>query len=316
MFDVITLGESMALLSTTGVGKMRYEENFKRTLAGAETNVSIGLSRLGKRVGWISALGDDELGKYILNEVRSEGVDVSQVKIDKAHRTGMMFKEFLPGRKTRSYYYRENSAASHMTPAILCEDYIQQAKIVHVTGITMALSQECRDTVSALMDMARKNGVLVSFDPNIRLKLWSKEAAAAAILPMLEKADIVFTGEDESLLLFGGKSKQEYLEEYLRRGAKIVALKNGKQGSIVSNGKETHTVPIYDVPQVVDTVGAGDAYTAGFLFGYLEGRDIKACGEIGSILGGLITQTYDDYRSGPDLEELQMILDKQEEVLR
>ena len=296
MFDVITLGESMALLSTTGVGKMRYEENFKRTLAGAETNVSIGLSRLGKRVGWISALGDDELGKYILNEVRSEGVDVSQVKIDKAHRTGMMFKEFLPGRKTRSYYYRENSAASHMTPAILC--------------------QECRDTVSALMDMARKNGVLVSFDPNIRLKLWSKEAAAAAILPMLEKADIVFTGEDESLLLFGEKSKQEYLEEYLRRGAKIVALKNGKEGSIVSDGKETHTVPIYDVPQVVDTVGAGDAYTAGFLFGYLEGRDIKACGEIGSILGGLITQTYDDYRSGPDLEELQMILDKQEEVLR
>ena len=316
MFDVITLGESMALLSTTTIGKMRYEENFKRTLAGAETNVSIGLSRLGKKVGWISAVGEDELGKYILNEVRSEGVDVSQVRIDPAHRTGLMFKEFLPGKKTRSYYYRENSAASHMSPEILCEEYIKQAKIVHITGITMALSQSCRDTVAALADMARKNGVLVSFDPNIRLKLWSKEAATAAILPMLEKADIVFTGEDESEILFGQKSKSDYLNEYLSRGAKIVALKNGKQGSIVTDSKENHIIPIYDVPQVVDTVGAGDAYTAGFLYGYLEGKNIKACGEIGSILGGLVTQTYDDYRSQPDLDELLMILNDQEEVLR
>ena len=154
MPEVVTFGETMAVVTPKENGRLSEVDSFCLTIAGAESNTAIGLSRLGHSAGWISALGDDELGKLIKMRISAEGVDTSAAQIDKKHRTGLMFKEFKGG-ETSVYYYRENSAASHFTPDMLKTDYVADAKIIHLTGITPTLSDSCKESVKALFDYAK-----------------------------------------------------------------------------------------------------------------------------------------------------------------
>ena len=143
--DVITFGESMVLFSPGDKGPLRHVHNFTKSIAGAESNVAIALSRLGHSVGWFSKIGDDEFGRYIKFMVRGEGVDVSRTIIDKEHQTGLLFKELFEHVNPNVYYYRKNSAASFLQPADLDLEYIKSAKILHITGITPAISQSAKE---------------------------------------------------------------------------------------------------------------------------------------------------------------------------
>jgi len=140
---VITIGESMALMIAEQSGPLEFVTSFTRKVAGAESNVAIGLSRLSHQTGWISSIGDDPFGTYIRNTIRGEGVDTSLVTVSSSYRTGMMIKEQSDIGDPKIYYYRENSAASHMSPSVLADSYFDNTKILHITGIFPMLSPEC-----------------------------------------------------------------------------------------------------------------------------------------------------------------------------
>lgn len=302
--DLITFGESMVLFSPGEKGPMRHVHSFTKSIAGAESNVAIALSRLGQKVGWFSNLGDDEFGRYIKFMIRGEGVDVSRAKVDTENQTGLVFKELFEHVNPNVYYYRKNSAASYMQPSDLDEDYIRSAKMLHITGITPALSQSAKETTLRAIDIAKEAGVTVSFDPNIRLKLWSLEDAKETILEICQKVDVLFPGIDESEILLGTTDTTEILERFHAMGVSEIALKLGKEGCIVSDKATSKFIPGYIVENVEDSVGAGDGFAAGYLSSRLKGLTIEEAGDFANGVGAMATLVKGDSEGYPTYEQL------------
>lgn len=303
--DVITFGESMVLFNPTCNGPLRFVNTFTKSVAGAESNVAIALSRLGNSVGWFSRVGDDEFGRYIINVIRGEGVDVSRVIIDEHNPTGIVFKERFLHSNPNVYYYRANSAASFLSEDDLDEEYIKSAKILHVTGITLAISSSARKAVLRAMQLAKKNGVLVSFDPNIRLKLWKKDEAVNVIKEALKLCDIVFPGINEGNIIFGTEEVEAIANKIIDIGAKVVAVKLGEKGCFIKNAYKETYVDGFEIDRVRDTVGAGDGFAGGFLHAYLKGFDLYECGKIANAVGAMATLVDGDMEGFPILKQLE-----------
>ncbi|MDK2789441.1 MAG: 2-dehydro-3-deoxygluconokinase [Epulopiscium sp.] len=314
--EVVTIGETMVMFSPESSGPLRYVSNFRKRMAGAESNVAIGLCRLGHSSGWISKVGQDEFGYYLLREIRGEGVDTSNVKIDPNAPTGIMFKEIHEGRETRVYYYRRGSAASLMSPEDLDESYIANSKILHITGITPALSSSCLNTIKRAIDIAKNNDVMISFDPNIRLKLWSKEKAAETIKEILPHVDILLPGVDEGEIILGLSDPHEIIDAFLNYGIKIVALKMGALGAWVGTNNEKVKVDTFSHVKKVDPIGAGDAFVAGFLSGILENKSLFECGRMANAMGSFAITTVGDIEGLPTRAELDAFLNNDKGVFR
>ncbi|MDF2661535.1 MAG: PfkB protein, partial [Paenibacillus sp.] len=233
--EVVTFGETMGLMMPTGVKGIEYSAQFEKSFAGAESNVAIGVARLGHRVGWFGHLGADPLGRYALKQIRGEGVDVTRARLIEGAPTGLIIREVVGG-KSSVFYYRRHSAASLMQPEHVDEAYISQAKLLHITGITPALGESCRDTVREAVRLARKHGVKVCFDPNLRLKLWSAAEARSFLLPLAEEADYFLPGLDELKLLY----ETENFNTIVERLGKLQAVSIVKGGEdctyVVENG--------------------------------------------------------------------------------
>lgn len=301
--DAVTLGETMALF-TGEPGLMRYSTNFSRKYGGSESNFAIGLSRLGHKVGWISQVGDDELGKGLISFIRGEGVDVSQVQTHPEAPTGIYFKEIRNSNDVRVYYYRQGSAASKMDNTILNEDYIAQAKYLFISGITPALSDSCFEVTIEAIKLAKSHGVKVVFDPNLRRKLWSEEKAKSVLLEIAAKADIVLPGISEGEFLFGKKSVEEIGKLFLELGPSIVVVKVGETGAYYFTKENKELVPSYKVNQVVDPVGAGDGFAAGFISGLLDGLELPEAVARGNAVGAIVTMTNGDIEGLPERTDL------------
>ncbi len=310
MAEILTFGETMVSMTPCDMGPLRYVDRFQKKIAGAESNVAIGATRLGHTARFVTALGDDSLGRYVYRELLGEGVDLTGTVFDPGHRTGVMFKERLGRYETKVWYYREDSAASCLSPSSLTEDLFRDVRLLHVTGVTMALSESCREAVAHAMRLAKSLNIPVSFDPNIRLRLWTKEEAAAAILPVLPMVDIFLPGLDECALLFGEGEIDRYTQAMRGLGIEFAAIKAGKKGCWVMDGDLLRFLDAYPFFDVVDTVGAGDAFASGFLSGVLEGRPIEECGAMANCMGAMATKTADDYQTLPDRRELDVLLQK------
>ncbi len=302
--EVITFGESMVLFSPGDKGPLRHIHNFTKSIAGAESNVAIALARLGHKVGWFSKVGNDEFGRYIQFMIRGEGVDVSRIIQDQEHQTGLLFKELFEHVNPNVYYYRKNSAASYLKPADLDKEYIESAKILHLTGITPAISQSARETIFEAIRIAKAAGVKVSFDPNIRLKLWSLEEAKNTILEICKEVDILFPGIEESEMLLGTTDTTEIFKAFHDMGVGEIALKLGKKGCMVSDGKVSHYVPGYVVDKIEDSVGAGDGFAAGYLSSRLNGFNIQEAGDYANGVGAMATLVRGDSEGFPTREQL------------
>lgn len=316
--DVVTIGESMAVLTPTSGGFMRQAITFTRQIGGAESNVAVGLARLGHRVGWISKVGDDEFGKAILSFLQGEGVDISQVKADLEASTGIYFKEKRRPGDTRVYYYRRGSAASRLTPNDLDEEYIAKAKYLHITGITPALSRSCQETIFAAIAMARRHGVKIVFDPNLRLKLWREaNEAREMLLRIAVQADIVLPGVSEAAFLFGDRSIEEWGKRLLDAGASLVVIKLGASGAHYFTSGANEYVPGFPVEQIIDPVGAGDGFAAGLLSGLLDGLSLTEAVRRGNAVGALVTMVEGDVDGMPERDEVKRLIDRQgEDVTR
>ncbi len=314
--EVVTFGETMVLFNPETQGPLRYVGSFTKSIGGAESNVAIALARLGHKAGWFSKLGEDEFGRYIKSTIMGEEVDVSRVTTDPSRTTGILFKERFSTVDPNIFYYRKGSAASHLSIEDLDMDYICSAKILHITGISLALSEEMREAVFYAVKEAKKCGVTISFDPNIRLKLWSKEDARKHIMEMAKLTDIIFPGKDEAKLLLGTEDPIEVCNQFLDLGVKIVALKLGKSGCYVKSNEEEGFVDGYTVDQPVDTVGAGDGYAAGFLSGYLEELTLIDCAKRANAVGAMATLVKGDMEGFPYKDQVEIFMGLRDNIDR
>lgn len=306
--DVVTLGETMGLFTANKQGYLRYANQFSQSFAGSETNVAIGITRMGYRAGWISRVGKDEFGKGLLMFLRGEDIDLTFVKEDNESPTGLMFKEYLRENQTRVFYYRSNSAASRLSPEDIDVSYIRQAKYLFVSGITPALSKSCHQAVMAAIKIAKEHGVQVVFDPNLRKTLWEEDFARQTLLEIATQADIVLPGISEGKFLFGTDDVQEIGDKLLKLGAKLVVIKLGEAGACAITDKGVEYVPGYNVQQVVDPIGAGDAFAAGFITGLLDKLSLNESVQRANAFGALATQVKGDFEGLPEREQLSQFM--------
>lgn len=312
--ELVTFGESMALFLPAAGRGIERAASLAKGFGGAESNVAIGLARLGHSVGWFGKLGADPLGDFILKSIRGEGVDVSRAIQSADGPTGLMLRETVRGRSS-VYYYRKGSAMSRMTPAELDPAYIAGAKWLHVTGITPALGVSCRQTAAEAVRIAKENGVKVCFDPNLRLKLWSVEEAREALLPLAEQADYFLPGLDELKLLLDTDDLGEILA-YLKGLRAVTVLKGVSGENWLIDGGDVVKVPFVKAERVVDTVGAGDAFCAGFLSGVMSGEPLADAVRLGNLLGALAVQTEGDWEGLPTRDEVDEALGRRAHVER
>jgi 2-dehydro-3-deoxygluconokinase len=308
--DVVTLGECMALAFPPEPVGLAQSLQLKLDIAGAESNLCIGLSRLGVKPCFISRVGADPFGLRIRQVLDQEGVDTSALLTDSEAPTGVFFREHLPDGQRRVYYYRKGSAASRLSPDDLHRGLFQGARLVHLTGITPALSPACAAACQRAIELARQAGARISFDPNFRPRLWNANEARAALLPLMSQADILLLGHEDAQALFDIDSRTDLLIEQtlqhgLNLGASIIVLKLGEQGAcaLAKSGLEPAgqiiTVPAHPVEQVIDPVGAGDGFDAGFIAAWLRGWNLEKCLQLGARLGAAAVGVMGDYEGYP-----------------
>ncbi|MFJ4045807.1 sugar kinase [Microbacterium sp. NPDC089987] len=265
---LIAIGETMALIAPARPEPLATTQDVRLLIGGAESNVAIHAAQLGIRSAWVSAVGDDPLGVRVRDEVASHGVDVGWVSTDPHAPTGVYFKD--PGRGV--LYYRRGSAASAMTPDTVAEVPLEQAALVHVSGITPALSSSCAALVDSVVDRVTEGDGILSFDVNHRAALWQPDAAAPALLALARRADLVFVGLDEAEGLWG-TADADAVRALIPEPALLV-VKDGDVGATEyerRDGADVRTFTPAIKTEVVEAVGAGDAFAAGYLSAHLSG---------------------------------------------
>jgi len=308
LVDVITLGEAMAVFTPLQRGPLRSAGLFQRGMGGAEANFAVGVSRLGLGARYLTLLGDDEFGRYILHELRGDGVDTSGVRLVSGRPTGLNVKEVREGGGGKTFYYRAGSAASTMSPADLSPDQFAGARWLHVSGVFGAVSESCRATVYRAIELAREAGLGIALDPNIRLKLWDEATARSVLLDLMGRVDYVFSGAEEGRILFGTDDPDRIARLALQLGPHTVVVKEGDRGATgyTQGGQRVH-VPAFRVV-VADTVGAGDAWAAGFTVGMLQGLGLEESIRFGNAAGALVCSVAGDIEGLPAWDELQAFL--------
>ena len=310
MSEVILFGEPMAMFVAKTPGRLHEVEEFTRLLAGAEVNVAIGLKRLGHSVSYVTKLGTDPFGTYIEEKLKKEGID-TQITKDDQYFTGYQLKNKVFEGDPEVFYYRKNSAASCLSEEDVEKVDFEGARVLHLTGIPPALSQSCRNATYRMIERARENGMLVTFDPNLRPTLWeSKSVMIRTINDLAARADIVLPGTGEGKILMGSEEPEEIAAYYRGLGAKAVIVKTGADGAYVDAEGQKETFCGFKVEQVVDTVGAGDGFAVGIISGYLEGLSIEKMIERANAIGAIQVSVESDNEGLPTQEELQAYIEK------
>ena len=303
MSDIVALGEPMVEFNQTGEsGGRMYLQGF----GGDTSNAAIAAARQGARVGYLSAVGDDVYGRMLRDLWTAEGVDHEDVRTDALAFTAVYFVNHDADGHHFSFF-RKGSAASRMRPQDLPRERIAAAKILHLSGISAAISDSACDTSFAAIEIARAHKVQVSFDTNLRLKLWPIERARAVMRELIRQSDICLPSyEDISAL--GGLVEPDSLADFcLRLGARTVALKLGAKGVLVADEKQRFRVEPHPCTPV-DATGAGDTFGGAFLARLLQGDDIRAAGRYAAVAAALATTGYGAVEPIPHARRVQEAL--------
>jgi 2-dehydro-3-deoxygluconokinase len=314
--EVVTLGECLVSFVAGDLGPLTSAATFHAHPAGAEANVAVGLARLGRRVAFIGRVGDDGLGRRIVRTLRGEGVDVSGLSVDPAGPTGLLIRERRSLGPAEVHYARTASAGSHLGPADVQEaesrDTFAVARWLHLTGITLALSSSCRAAVGTALEVGRTAGLTVSLDLNVRRRLWTESEAATALRELAARVDVVIGDEDEASLVAGtapGTRREAVAQALLELGPSLVILKLGAEGALAA---EPGGGPVFaaglPVPTVVDPVGAGDAFCAGFIDARLDGLDLATSLAQANGCGAATVAAEGDQTGLPTRVELDRLL--------
>lgn len=284
---LLAIGETMAMVAPTTATRLVDADAFRLDAGGAESNVAAHVAAHGHRAGWCSRLGDDPLGHRVARQLAARGVDVSAVGFDPLHPTGVYFKD--PGHPVR--YYRAGSAAAHLTPADADAVALDGVRIVHVSGITAAISASAAAFLDRVVDRAHDAGALVSFDVNHRAALWTADDAAAPLEALVRRADIVFVGRDEAETLWGTPDAADVRARFPEVAELVV--KDGDVGAVTFAASDAVFEPALRV-EVVEAVGAGDAFAGGYLAKLLDDAPITERLRAGHARAALTLQTTGD----------------------
>lgn len=309
MKKVLLFGEPMVLLTTTEVVPLDEANMFQKSLAGAEVNVAIGLTRLGYQVSYFTVLGDDPWGHYIKQKLEKENIDTSLVFFDNRYPSGMMLKNQVSSGDPDIYYYRQGSAFSHIDTSWLEQIDISKYDQVHVTGIPLALSQETKDVSFALVKKAKEAGVYVSYDPNLRPSLWKDEQTMIETTnEMSQYCDMILPGIKEGKILMGSDQPEDIFQYFVNRGVKEVVIKLGEAGAFYANGDEAFIEKGFKVDNVVDTVGAGDGFAVGIISSRLENTAKNDMLIRANAIGAMQVMTLGDNEGLPTREKLEAFI--------
>lgn len=306
MSDVITFGEAMAALR--GDGPLRLGASMTLSIAGSESNVAIGLSRLGHRVRWIGHVGNDELGELVRRTLRAEAVDTTAIFVHPHRATGLLLFERRVADTVRVSYYRTGSAGSSLCPADVLPALRPGVRILHLTGVTPALAPCAADTVRAAAQRAHELRIGVSLDINYRAHLWSPAAARDTLRALLPHVEILFASEDELALVAPDPSAQSATSarQLLADGIGAVVIKRGAAGAIAYTHDGVTAAAARAVP-VIDVVGAGDAFVAGYLSATLDAHDVASRLNRGVLAAAFAVARHGDWEGLPTREELQLL---------
>lgn len=304
--DVLTIGESLGLLTSETPGRLAHVRGMTLGFGGAESNVAIGVVRLGGSAAWAGRLGADGVGDLILRELRAEGVD-AHAAIDTEAATAVMLKERPRPGATRVTYYRSVQSGSRLAPSDIADGLVERARILHVTGISAGLGDGPLRAIHAAIDRAHAAGAFVSFDVNHRSALWRDgRSPGEAYRALAARADIVFAGDDEAALVTGETDPGAQLDALRALGAQTAVVKLGAEGAVASVGGEVLRRDALRV-DVVDTVGAGDAFVAGWLAETARGADPAQRIDTAVACGALACTAPGDWEAAPTRADLDVM---------
>ena len=312
---ILTIGDAMITMNPMANGPLRYVTHFERKVGGAELNFAIACARLNLETVWVSRLGEDEFGRYIFNFVRGEGIDTRNVQLMKNYPTSVNFKQINEDGSGKTFYYRYHSPILSMTPKDIKDEQFIDISLIHLTGVFMAIDKKNLEIVYKILEIAKRKNITISFDPNIRLKLWNIEDARVAYNKVFPYVDILLTGLDE-IQMITGYSNEKQLEEFVDAySISELVIKDGGSGSkLYKNGawlsKEAFKV------EVVDTVGAGDGFNAGYVYSYLNNKTDGEKLRFANAVGGIVTTVSGDNEGLPYLEDVENYLNNKTVIER
>jgi len=314
--EVVTMGETMLRFTPEPGQSLEQAETYRVDAGGAESNVAVGLARLGRRTAWISRLPSTPLGRRIASRIGGHDVDVSRVLWVSEGRVGLWFLEPpVRPRPGRAYYDRAGSAFSQIDPDEVDWTFVRSARWLHLTGITLALSANCRLLVHRALDEVAGSPVTVSFDVNYRARLWPPQMAREALEPVLRRAEVIFCPLRDARMVFGetGEAEEVAPRWAQRYGARLVVITAGRAGAAAFDGSLHRMTRHYPV-RVIDPVGRGDAFVAGFIGGYLEGGTPTALAWAAALAA--LKQTYAGDLVWCTREDLLDVLAQEEGIRR
>lgn len=303
-FDALCIGETMVMVTPVAASRLDANSQYLLKPGGAESNVATHFASLGNSAAWASQLGQDPLGQLIIDDLERHGVDTSLVVRLAGFPTAVYFKDPSP-EGTTVYYYRAGSAASKMTPESARAWRDVSTRLVHLSGITAALSDGCRDLIEHLI-FDRPIAAPISFDVNYRAQLFTAETADT-LLALAQASDIVFVGRDEAELLWH-TSTADQIRALLSKPATVV-VKDGSNEAVEYTRQAVCRIPAPTI-KVVESVGAGDAFAAGWLNGYLAGRDAETKLKLGHYAASRVLSSPTDDAPLGGRAEIEEILEK------
>jgi len=309
--SVLLAGEPMGMFIAEEPGRLEEVSAFSLATCGAELNVAVGLNRLGHDVAYMTKLGRDPFGVRIFNQIKKLGMDTQEIQFSDDNPTGFLLKEKVEEGDPGIFYFRKGSAASTLSVQDAERLDFSRFDAVHLTGITPALSDSCREMALVLCRKARENGCFFSFDPNLRPRLWPSKAEMTACIHMLAaQADLFLPGIKEAACLLEEEMPEKIAEQYLLMGAKAVVLKIGARGAYYADCRgESGYVKGFPVRTVVDTVGAGDGFAAGVLSGCREGLPLAQAVRRGCAIGAIQVMSKGDNDGLPTRAQLRAFME-------
>ncbi|HUR03404.1 MAG TPA: sugar kinase [Nonomuraea sp.] len=300
--DVLAIGETMVMVTPVG-GRLDADSTYILRPGGAESNVAALLAQLGHSTAWAGALGGDPLGDIIVDALRAHGVNVDLVRRDAERPTAVYFKDPTSS-GTAVYYYRQGSAASAMTAAEVAGWAALPSRVTHISGITAALSEPCLDLTRHIVFDRPFRPSVVSFDVNHRPGLWSGDGPDV-LLELARRADVVFVGRDEAAALWGTSDAESVRE--LLDGPPYLIVKDAAIEAVSFTPSGVHREPSMPV-EVLDAVGAGDAFAAGWLSGFLDDRDEATRLRLGHYAASRVLMSHADLAELPPADEIVTLL--------
>ncbi|MCF6418613.1 MAG: sugar kinase [Furfurilactobacillus sp.] len=315
MSEFLTIGEPMVVLASQDINQELADvSHFNRFLAGAELNVATGVRRLGHSTSFVSAIGNDPFGQYILDAIRLSGIDTTHIKINSKLWTGFYLKQRVSHGDPETYYFRKNSAAANYDKENLAHVDLTDTRITHISGIFAALSPQSLAATKELIAKVENENCVITFDPNLRPSLWQSENTMIATTNELAKhGTVVMPGIHEGQILMGSDDPVDIANFYLNQSSitQTVVVKLGPDGAFVKErNRPAYTVAGFHVNSVIDTVGAGDGFAVGIISALLEGKEIKEAVKRACAIGALAVESRGDNDGYPTRNELKRFYEK------